>query len=619
MNNKAAASPSQAWAILVRHAREEIRPLRLQELCCDNDRVSSLVTVHTSNDNYKNRILIADLSRQRMTLETMNHLLRLASARDVKGYVTQLSWGQNDPNYPIIEKRVKMNDRARPQSTSPSMHLALRVPKNPEYKIVLADGTNALTGIHENWKQIQELSDNIRNGVIRGFTGMLIRDVIVVGNGVSIMALKFIYEALYREKEAKSHTFHTTETSVASISKFKLNPIIQPRKMRFITSLDSLAMVTAIDGLHPGSTMVIAINTDEKSLILAQIKNWLLENHLHKSNNFYPHIIHVTSNEDKLKSTKNAFIIPQHSCCEPFLTFTAAGLLPLSIVFGWKITQSILSGAHDMDLHFTDTNPRHNLPILLALTDVWNTVLLKSSGRMVIPYSDLFTHFGSFVSALESQTCSQKVKEKTSFNPGIVIQGSLHGEYDRILYQGQNVIPCELITVMDPPDKNKLLHNASICSYFAHADVLAFGNLPPSSQLDENDDLQQRRESLSHTDSYASTGMGTNMTFLNNSDIADGNRPSTLLICGTMDAFTCGQLIALSEHRAVVAARLWDVDPFARKVGSSIRDLEIQKLKEALIQVFNHNELNDDNNPNKTNLATSTILSHYANRINNSR
>jgi len=93
MSNKAAASPSQAWAILLRHAKEEIGPLRLQELCSDNDRVSSLVMVHTSNHGNLNRILLADLSRQRMTLETLNHLLRLASARDLKGFVKQLSWG----------------------------------------------------------------------------------------------------------------------------------------------------------------------------------------------------------------------------------------------------------------------------------------------------------------------------------------------------------------------------------------------------------------------------------------------------------------------------------------------------------------------------------------------
>jgi hypothetical protein len=97
-NLSGSATASQAWAILTRHARDEIAPLRLQELCRDNDRVSSLVAVYntTSQTSSKhpqateNRILIADLSRQRMTLETLNYLLKLATTRNLKKFITQL-------------------------------------------------------------------------------------------------------------------------------------------------------------------------------------------------------------------------------------------------------------------------------------------------------------------------------------------------------------------------------------------------------------------------------------------------------------------------------------------------------------------------------------------------
>jgi hypothetical protein len=102
-NLSGSATASQAWAILTRHARDEIAPLRLQELCRDNDRVSSLVAVYnttsqTSSSSItskhpqatENRILIADLSRQRMTLETLNYLLKLATTRNLKKFITQL-------------------------------------------------------------------------------------------------------------------------------------------------------------------------------------------------------------------------------------------------------------------------------------------------------------------------------------------------------------------------------------------------------------------------------------------------------------------------------------------------------------------------------------------------
>ena len=94
-----AIQASQIWALLTRHAQEDIANLRLQELCRDNDRVSSLVSVHNGAPD---RMLLVDLSRQRMTLDTLNHLLRLAVARGIKQYIRRLAWGQNDPDNPIL-------------------------------------------------------------------------------------------------------------------------------------------------------------------------------------------------------------------------------------------------------------------------------------------------------------------------------------------------------------------------------------------------------------------------------------------------------------------------------------------------------------------------------------
>ena len=39
------ANAEQCLAILSRHARDEVAPLRLQELCTDTERVNSLVEV----------------------------------------------------------------------------------------------------------------------------------------------------------------------------------------------------------------------------------------------------------------------------------------------------------------------------------------------------------------------------------------------------------------------------------------------------------------------------------------------------------------------------------------------------------------------------------------------
>ena len=51
---------------------------------------------------------------------------------------------------------------------------------------------------------------------------------------------------------------------------------------------------------------------------------------------------------------------------------------------------------------------------------------------------------------------------------------------------------------------------------------------------------------------------------------SSGNLPSSIILCGKCDAFTCGQLVALGEHRALVKAWLWDIDPYAASGSSSL-------------------------------------------------
>lgn len=183
-----AATAAQAWAILARHARDEISHLRLQELCSDRDRVSSLVAVHNAPGD---RILLIDLSRQRMDLDTLNHLLRLANARDIPKYIKRVAWGQNDPDNPVVPTRLRAKHhsprvahQARffdgngedPPKIMPTMHLALRVPAKKGLEMLTADGNNALIGIHRDWGRMERFSDSIRRNQLKGATGASIRE-----------------------------------------------------------------------------------------------------------------------------------------------------------------------------------------------------------------------------------------------------------------------------------------------------------------------------------------------------------------------------------------------------------------------------------------------------------
>jgi glucose-6-phosphate isomerase len=310
------------------------------------------------------------------------------------------------------------------------------------------------------------------------------------------------------------------------------------------------------------------------------------------------------------------------------LTHLFVLLQPLSIVFGWSIAQEFVAGAHDMDLHFVETNPRHNLPVLLALTDIWNDTFLGSSSRIITPFTEAFAGYPAFVGALEAQSCGVAA-DRSGGGPApssrlscsaLVLDGGLNSTYDRALYQGTKVMNSELVMTMDSQvafnasrtigvhgmDDIQATQDARMCSLFAHADELAFGY------------------ESSTSDPILPSGMPTMSSKPFSADVSEGNRPSALLICGKLDAFACGQLVALAEHRAIVKAHIWGIDPFARELGSSLRMHRTVHLKEELETLFinkddSGNEDGDDNEDPRMNLSTKTILRHYANLMRDRR
>jgi glucose-6-phosphate isomerase len=134
-----------------------------------------------------------------------------------------------------------------------------------------------------------------------------------------------------------------------------------------------------------------------------------------------------------------------------------------------------------------------------------------------------------------------------------------------------------------------------ICSMFAHADELAFGNRSISDGLPVG------------PSSPLSLNQGSDR------DVSEGNRPSLLLMTGKLDAFALGQLVALAEHRAVVKAHIWEVDPFVQEVGSSLRLYRAEQLKDELQMLFVYGvDEDEDARDSRMNLSTKTILGHYA-------
>ncbi len=100
-------------------------------------------------------------------------------------------------------------------------------------------------------------------------------------------------------------------------------------------------------------------------------------------------------------------------------------------------------------------------------------------------------------------------------------------------------------------------------------------------------------------------------------DVSSSHRPSTIVLCDKLDAYMCGQLVAMAEHQAVVKAWIWEIDPFAREGGDTLRANCTESLKGTMREMTvggpdNENGDEDDRAAgfSELSLSTETILQH---------
>lgn len=576
-----------AWAILRRHAHE-CRTIRLKELLADADRVASLVAVRNEG-----RMLVVDLARQHVTTETLAHLLRLAQRRKLWEFVRSLAYS----------------------AQSPSQHVAYRI-VDPTASVLDADDKNILPGIHERWEHIRRWSDRIRTGVWRGASGALIRDVIVVGSGVSMATLAFVYKALLHDEAAEAARRETDATTTATTRLLRRSP--HTRQLHLMTSIDPSKTTKLMAELDPASTLVVSIalqGNEETGLATQLLKQWLLQHLTPRPDVILNrHMVLVTANDriaQVINKPDSVHVLPVHSRCDGLVSFSATTLVPLSVIFGWDLCLEWLKGAHDMDNHVMTTNPRHTLPVLLALMDVWHGV--QDLPRVQTPFTDCLQGFPGLMVALEAQLLSGGERRPSLLRSG-------NEAMDRTLYQGEKQSVEWLMTldtqvnfhsqrvVGDHMNDVFATEDAQLCALFAHADEMALG----------------KDKSAVASPSNASIGTMTLATTAVGADYSGGNRPSTLILCDKLDAFMCGQLVALAEHRVLIHAHLCGIDPYVSGLGSSLRTARAEQLKDDLQYLFmkkedtvsneDHNEIDEtEKDPTQNlNLSTRTILDHYA-------
>jgi len=388
----------------------------------------------------------------------------------------------------------------------PALHSALRnLTKTP----VFIDGKDVMPAVSAVWQRIEALCNK--------WVG--VTDVIHIGIGGSDFGPRLAIEAL------------------------AYVPGIDSRGMRmhFLANIDTAELARILACAQPHSTRVIIVSksftTLETTMNATAVVNWLKE-HNCTTGQISRSLFAVTAN---IPAAQAFGVLEDHIF--PFWdwvggrysVWSAVGL-PIALQYGFDTFKDFLAGAEAIDLHFKNAPLEENLPVIMALSLLFQQEQHKIKAHAAIPYADALDWFPKWLQQLDMESNGKSIDRdgKPVKHSSPVVFGSAGSNaqhsYFQLLHQGTEIIPIDFIAVREPmSDRPEAIahHRILLSNCLAQAQALAHG-----------------RDAT------------------NPNDVYPGNRPSNLLLLPKLNAFYLGALLALYENRAATLGALWNINSF---------------------------------------------------------
>lgn len=208
--------------------------------------------------------------------------------------------------------------------------------------------------------------------------------------------------------------------------------------------------------------------------------------------------------------------------------------LPIAIAVGRDHFMNLLAGACAMDQHFLHEPLATNVPVQLALLDIWYRNFHDFRSRSVAPYHSGLRRLQAYLQQLEMESNGKQVDQegqplKMATSPVIWGEPAANGQhaYFQLLHQGSDVIPVEFIVVKAPNHGLADHHTKLLANALAQSRALMMG------QADQGGHRY-----------------------------LPGNRPSTTLLLDELTPQSLGALVALQEHRVFASGAMWGINSF---------------------------------------------------------
>ncbi|ANB90721.1 glucose-6-phosphate isomerase [Moraxella ovis] len=455
-----------------------------------------------------------DFSKQAIDDEILSALLSLADDCQLSNKINDLLTGK------------KVND----SENRPALHTALRLPKGES---LIVDGTDVNAQVHDSLAKAETIVSLIRTGVWRGYAGHAMTDVVNIGVGGSDLGPLMATTAL-------------SEWADTSI------------RVHFVSNMDGTQLDSLLKVLNPQTTLFIISSKSFGTIdTLSNAKTalgWLLSAHDNKPTILRRHFIGISTRPDKMSDWgihENNQLLLWDWVGGRFSMWSVIGLA-IAIKIGMDGFYELLSGANDMDRHFTTADFAQNMPVLLGLLGVWNSTFLGINAHTVLPYDGRLSHFPNYLTQLEMESNGKSVArdgQQVGYDTCPILWGDIgsnaqHAFY-QLLHQGTQRVSCDFITPIHRSHQHQTAnahlaeqHKLSLSNCLAQSQVLAFGNHALPDELQKNDD------DFAQFKQYR------------------GNQPSTTILLDALTPKSLGSLIALYEHKVYVASVFWGINPF---------------------------------------------------------
>jgi len=501
-----ALTQSPAWTALEAHARE-MEGVRMRDLFAGDPGRAERFSAEACG-------LFLDVSKNRITDETLRLLTALARQQDVPGWRERMFRGE-----PINATEGRA-----------VLHTALRAPPGTRVEVA---GADVMPDVLEVRRRMLDFARRVRDGAHTGVAGRPIEHVVNIGIGGSDLGPAMVVEALAPDRD----------------------PRITPH---FVSNVDGTHLAETLRKVDPETTLFLiaskTFTTQETIANAKSAKAWFQER-IPDPAAVARHFAALSTNRDAVA----AFGIDPENMFGfwdwvggRYSLWSAIGL-PIAIAVGPERFEELLAGAHEMDAHFRSAPLERNLPVLLAMVGIWNANFQGADALAVLPYDQYLARFPAFLQQLDMESNGKRVDRAgraVDYRTGPIVFGEpgtngQHAFY-QLIHQGTRVVPCDFIAPAETRNPLGDHHRILLSNVVAQAEALMRGKT--------EGEVRAELEAQG-LDAAAIDALSPHKVF-------PGDRPSNAILFRRLDARTLGALIALYEHKVFVQGVVWEIDSF---------------------------------------------------------